>query len=1159
MGESCKITENEKKSEIYYLFFFILIFFAGSYYGLKLYIYNKINNSLPSKIRFSNLKLSVSPFGLNIKDIKNFPIKNKNILSFRSINLHIPFLSIFSKTKKVNIDINEPKMVLNPDLFKENGTSQSSIKINKINIKNGELIYNSSKLSITLLKFNLKSVYISNNILHIIKSPHLKIIFPISKKSVTLEGDLSCEIKQEKDNIKINKFSWNTEDLKIKVNGRIFKDKRIFINTNILGNPENILYPLLKKLAINGFVYGNAKISKNKEGTLSIHGKFNSPVFYSEGEQFSDLRGDLKWDNINKNVKINSSFISNFLRTNLKIDSTTKNTRIFVENMAASKLAKMLKFYDDVPLGSIVEKGDVLINKGNISGKANLKNTKNETNDFNLKGEVKIKFDSKNKTIRFYSNKIHSEFGELSINGQTTPSKKQLLIEVKSKINETGNLHKYSKFFINVNLDTWKLRKGNGKLDLVYNKTGKKYSYNININFNNFYSSNQKIDCLKGNVKNIKNSVYGTFFIDDSKLKLKSELLIHKKTTSINFKEIEGESKKIFKILSIEIPLHGNIKGNANYNIKKRDLLPIIKGNFESSKLIFLDQKFSKINGNFLSNLDYIQLENLKYYLKEGKGETNLFIDFIKRKFKTNGEIKNLNINKIKKDFYGKGEIFFEGEGHFFKEPIKIKYKLNDMYFYKGKVFNIIGEANLLTDFADFKIESKGNILNKKNQSKFDIELNRKNNKYTGKFNLNLLDINLLIPWENNNGEMNLNGQIFTQDNGKTDTRGIANFKGKILSIPKFSHAFNNFQAFISFNNISNFTLQSFRGEMGKGKVECNGYMLLENSKLKDLILNFSGRKMTLYPMNGTTTNLNADLTLKYNNKKLLLQGELDFLSGIWKREIDDPISFYTNPNLSTTESKIMKMLEFDLKLVAKDNMWMINSIGKIKCKFNLRLKGSNEFPILTGLIESKEGKIYFSDKKFNLIKAKAIFNNELFIDPLIRVESEAFIKDFRIKFNIHGPSTHLKPKLQSSPPLPTQDILSLISLGELFKRPTTTELSSHVGTLSSQPGTTSLITSKLNESIQKSAKKFLGIDLLKINPTITGSSFEGTSRLIVGKSISDKLLVVYSTNISSSKQEEIKKEVIYLQYQISPSISLIGMRNEERRFSIDIRFRKKD
>lgn len=95
-------------------------------------------------------------------------------------------------------------------------------------------------------------------------------------------------------------------------------------------------------------------------------------------------------------------------------------------------------------------------------------------------------------------------------------------------------------------------KKGNGNLDIKYNKKGKKYSYNVNMNFNDFYSSNQKIDSLKGYIENKKDSVHGTFFINDSKLKLKSELLIYKKKTSISFKEIEGESKKYSKFYQLK-------------------------------------------------------------------------------------------------------------------------------------------------------------------------------------------------------------------------------------------------------------------------------------------------------------------------------------------------------------------------------------------------------------------------------------------------------------------------------------------------------------------------------------------------------------------------------------------------------------------------------
>ena len=82
---------------------------------------------------------------------------------------------------------------------------------------------------------------------------------------------------------------------------------------------------------------------------------------------------------------------------------------------------------------------------------------------------------------------------------------------------------------------------------------------------------------------------------------------------------------------------------------------------------------------------------------------------------------------------------------------------------------------------------------------------------------------------------------------------------------------------------------------------------------------------------------------------------------------------------------------------------------------------------------------------------------------------------------------------------------------------------------------------------------------MLKIDPNIVsniaGASFENTSRLIVGKEISKDFLVVYATNFDFSSQ---RQQVLYLQYHISPLVSLIGMRNEEGQISLDIRFRKR-
>ena len=373
----------------------------------------------------------------------------------------------------------------------------------------------------------------------------------------------------------------------------------------------------------------------------------------------------------------------------------------------------------------------------------------------------------------------------------------------------------------------------------------------------------------------------------------------------------------------------------------------------------------------------------------------------------------------------------------------------------------------------------------------------------------------------------------------------MATFSGETLSFPNFSHSLNNFQGFITFRN-GQFVLQSFTAEMGTGRMQGNGYVAIEDAQVKDLNFNLIGKEMVLYPMDRTHCKLNADLTLKYLNRQLLLQGTLNFLSATWEREIEEGISFYTRSELSPAESKILDLLQLDIKLIGEDDVWMNNSLGKIRGKFNLQLTGTNEFPILTGTIESRSGEIFFSDRPFSVLKAKLVFSNKYFIDPLVNIESETFIQNYRIRFDIKGTTQHPKPEFVSSPPLPPQDILALISLGEMFKRSGSTEYSS-------QMGSTAMISSKLTENIKNRANKILGIDLLRLDPLLTGQSSISTSRLTIGKSIGKDLIVVYSTNLASSKQE-----ILYFQYQLSSTLSLIGMKNEDGKYSLDFALQEK-
>jgi hypothetical protein len=101
--------------------------------------------------------------------------------------------------------------------------------------------------------------------------------------------------------------------------------------------------------------------------------------------------------------------------------------------------------------------------------------------------------------------------------------------------------------------------------------------------------------------------------------------------------------------------------------------------------------------------------------------------------------------------------------------------------------------------------------------------------------------------------------------------------------------------------------------------------------------------------------------------------------------------------------------------------------------------------------------------------------------------------------------------------------------------------------------GSTALFSTELTKEIKNRANRLLGINLLRIDPMLKDQSSYDKSRLTIGTAITKNLIIVYSTNLSTTRQE-----IYYLQYQISPTVSLIYMKNEEGQYSIDLRLRKK-
>ena len=1102
-------------------------------------------------VRFSDLRLSLFPLGLEIHDIKDFPIRDNNLVSFASVNVYLPPTSLFMRKKAINIEIDRPVFILDDSLLKGRPAGKglgSSFSIQRIRIRKGELRFQGRDLEAQLLDFNLQSGNLAEGYSFRVESPHLKVTLPVSGDPVSLEGNMTAEVHQQEEHWKISRFAWQTRRLRFGINGRLLAHGAYQFNVSAQGNPENILLPLLDELTLKGLAYADARISRDAQHAVRVSADFNSPSCRIKENHCRDLRGTARWDSLDRVLELEASFASELAKTKLSLTSREKEIRISFQDLPAAAIADILDINDDAPLAGIVRQGHVEFIPGFIRGRADLDATPSRplSQPFVVRGGIEFQRDKKAKRTTFSGKKLELGAGEINITGLSDSLTHTTEIRIDAALKNMEALAPYAAYYLDIDLLPWKLSGGSGALALVLDKRQGRKRIDSRFHLDGFQSHRQTISSLSGEVHHTPSETRGDIMVTAPDLSSRVDLVIASGRTAIRFHDVRGETHKIMRILDLELALDGRIAGDFSYSTGKALKEPEVLGNFTADRLTFMGYALERVEGELRSNLQDIGLAGLEFTHRGGRAQGDVRIDFSRRQYDIQGRIAGLDVSQLLEGFQGRADLEIGGRGEFMKDPLTIRYRLNQMLYYHDRGFSAGGTASLLTDFSDFNFSTQGEVLDELGAFPYQLDLGFLQGRYNGNFQFDIDDLDLLIPWKNNVGSMRLLGQIYTGSDGGMRSRGVAVFSGSTLSLPNFSHSLDDFQATVTFAG-TDFSLQSLRGKMGGGAVEGNGQLSLAGGELKQMTFNLQGKDLRLYPMDRVSCLVSPNLTLKYEEKKLLFSGSLAFQSVDWLREIDERIVFSTRSQLSTAESKILEMLQLDIAMTS-ENILMQNSLGRIRGRFKLRLTGTASFPILNGTCEGNQGEIYFSDRSFNLLKAKLVFNNNAVIDPLIHVESEAFIQSYRIRFDIRGSASRAKPELNSSPPLPVQEILALVSLGEVFQRSGSLERSS-------REGGTALVTAKLTEEIKNRANQLLGIDMLRIDPgfSASGQSTMETSRLTIGKSISKDLVVVYSTTLSSSRQE-----ILYLQYQLSPSMSLIAMRNREGRYSLDLRLRSR-
>jgi len=257
------------------------------------------------------------------------------------------------------------------------------------------------------------------------------------------------------------------------------------------------------------------------------------------------------------------------------------------------------------------------------------------------------------------------------------------------------------------------------------------------------------------------------------------------------------------------------------------------------------------------------------------------------------------------------------------------------------------------------------------------------------------------------------------------------------------------------------------------------------------------------------------------------------------------------------TTSTFLQNLQFDIEALSTPDARMEWPNAELEADANLRVRGTWEHPILLGHIHVLSGDLYFHGNRYRVARGDLNFARPLNIDPDINIEATTTIQQYEITLNFSGPASKLNLSYRSDPPLPGNDIVTLLTLGQ-----TSSEAELRAGgtgaAQSPGSGASALLSEAISSQLGGRLERLFGITKLRVDPGLagvgsTGSEQSAAARVTVEQQVKRNLTITYVSNVSSTQQQ-----VIQVEYNVNRNISIVALRDQNGTFGIDFKIKKR-
>ncbi|KYG63056.1 hypothetical protein AZI86_15155 [Bdellovibrio bacteriovorus] len=368
----------------------------------------------------------------------------------------------------------------------------------------------------------------------------------------------------------------------------------------------------------------------------------------------------------------------------------------------------------------------------------------------------------------------------------------------------------------------------------------------------------------------------------------------------------------------------------------------------------------------------------------------------------------------------------------------------------------------------------------------------------------------------------------------KPSILGNLSSRNVFLKIKGLPHPIERLNTEVVFSQ-SRILVSSVRGVMAGGTLSGDGGILING--IRDLPTSIRLR------LDGVTFNVpdkvrssgNADLLFAGRWFPFTLSGTYYISNALMEKEITEGSGGVTGVRQSMYLPKFIRESQFepvilDLQLILENNIAVKNSLLDGSVSGNLQVKGPPGNPVLLGRITTdRNTKLIVKDRVFEIQSGVIDFNDPDEINPNLYITAITRVNEYDVTVVAQGTAKNLTIRFSSIPPLPENDIISLIALGVI----TSSKDQNLQGGQSEKVGAEiggAVLAAPINKQLEATG--------FNVAVTQQYDSYRSVSvpKITLSRRLTDKVKIIGSRPVGDSQSYDVRME-----YQINSNYTAVG------------------